>query len=110
MISKECWGHINQMAAAGRSISAIARELYLDPKTVRVGLRKQQWAPYRRERRVTLLLTPYQGWLTERAPKVNYSARILFQELPQQGYRGSYETVKLAVRPLRSAGALAFPA
>jgi hypothetical protein len=26
----------------------------------------------------------------------------LFQELPQRGYRGSYDTVKLFVRPLRA--------
>ena len=110
MISKECWERIAQMAATGRSISAIARELDLDRKTVRAGLRKQQWAPYRREQSVTLLLAPYQTWLKERAPKVNYSARILFQELQQQGYCGSYDTVKLAVRPLRSAGVLVPPA
>ncbi|KQV81019.1 hypothetical protein ASD15_14155 [Massilia sp. Root351] len=98
------------MAATGISISAIARELDLDRKTVRVAVRKQQWAPYRREQSVTLLLAPYQAWLKERPPNVNYSARILFQELQQQGYRGSYDTVKLAVRPLRSVGALEFPA
>ena len=106
MISKECWEHINQMAAAGRSISAIARELDLDRKTVRGGLRKQQWAPYRRVQSGAVLLAPYQAWLKDRAPKVNYSARILFQELQQQGYRGSYDTVKLAVRPLRGATVL----
>ena len=107
VISKERWEQIGQMAAAGRSISAIARELDLDRKTVRHSLRKQQWAPYRREQTVTLLLAPHQAWLKERAPDVNYSARILFQELQQQGYRGSYDTVKLAVRPLRSAATLA---
>jgi transposase len=34
---------------------------------------------------------------------VGYSAQILYQELRQRGYRGSYETVKLFVRPLRAA-------
>lgn len=38
--------------------------------------------------------------------EVNYSARIVFQELrAQRGYTGSYETLKLAVRPLREAAA-----
>ncbi|WP_177307841.1 transposase [Pseudoduganella namucuonensis] len=96
MISKERWEQINQMVAAGRSISAIARELDLDRKTVRHGLRKQQWAPYRRKLAVPTLLAPHQAWLKERAPQVNYSARILFRELEQKGYHGSYDTVKLA--------------
>lgn len=47
MISKERWEQIGQMAAAGSSISAIARELDLDRKMVRHSLRKQQWTPYR---------------------------------------------------------------
>lgn len=39
---------------------------------------------------------------------MHYSARILFQELQaQRGYRGSYDTVKNAVRPLRAKAALA---
>jgi transposase len=42
-------------------------------------------------------------YLRTRAPKVRYSAQILFQERRQQGYRGSYETVKRFVRPLRTA-------
>jgi hypothetical protein len=47
------------------------------------------------------------GWLKERAPQVNHSARILFQELRQRGYQGGYDTVKLAVRPLRLQATLA---
>ena len=70
VISKERWEQIGQMAAAGRSISAIARELDLDRKTVRHSLRKQQWAPYRREQTVTLLLAPHEAWLKERAPRL----------------------------------------
>jgi transposase len=39
---------------------------------------------------------------------VHYSARILHQELRSQcGWAGSYETVKLAVRPLRAAASVA---
>ncbi|MBI4587341.1 MAG: IS21 family transposase [Candidatus Rokubacteria bacterium] len=49
------------------------------------------------------LLAPYAESLRARAPQVNYSAQILFQELRQRGYTGSYETVKLFVRPLRAA-------
>ena len=47
-------------------------------------------------------------WLAARAPQVHYSARILFQELRgQRDYRGSYDTVKNAVRPLRAEATVA---
>jgi len=51
---------------------------------------------------------PHQAWLRARAPEVHYSARILYQELvAQQGFLGSYDTVKQAVRPLRAGASLA---
>lgn len=53
------------------------------------------------------LLSVHQGWLITRAPQVNHSARILFQELQQQfDYQGSYDTARNAVRPLRGAACL----
>lgn len=49
-----------------------------------------------------------EAWLVERAPLVNYSARILFQELrATRSYEGSYDTVRNAVRPLRTEAAAA---
>lgn len=101
VICKERWEQIGQMATSGQSISAIARALDIDRKTVRHWLRERQWAPYRRQSPAATLLAAHQAWLEERAPQVNYSARILFQELQQRDYQGSYDTVKLAVRPLR---------
>jgi hypothetical protein len=57
---------------------------------------------YRRARSEQTLLSMHSDWLAERAPEVNYSARILFQELRAgRGYAGSYQTVRDAVRPLR---------
>jgi transposase len=54
------------------------------------------------------MLDAHRAWLVERAPQVHYSARILWQELRgQRGFAGCYETVKLAVRPLRAAAAVA---
>jgi transposase len=41
-------------------------------------------------------------YLRQRAEEVGYSTQILYQELRARGYRGSYETVKLFVRPLRT--------
>jgi transposase len=90
LIGQQQWQAIHERRAAGRSISAIA------------------WAPYRRETKPVTLLDDHQQWLAGRAPQVNYSARILYQELKaQRGFTGSYEVVKLAVRPLRAEASLA---
>jgi transposase len=59
---------------------------------------------YARAERADTLLAEHTSDLQSRAPQVQYSARILYQELRQgRGYRGSYETVKRFVRPLRAA-------
>ena len=109
VISKERWEEMRRLRAVGQSVSQIARVTGLDRKTVRSGLRKAEWIPYRRTPVAETLLSAHHAWLVERAPAVNYSARILFQELrAARGYLGGYDTVRNAVRPLRTeAGAAA---
>jgi transposase len=103
MVHEDRWQEIHRLAAAEETVSAIARTLMLDRKTVRRCLRQASWQPYDRPA-VDTLLTPHADWLTARAPVVDYSARILWQELRQHhGYAGSYETVKRWVRPHREA-------
>ena len=87
----------------GASIQAIARQLDLDRKTVRRCLRQTEWRPYERAARSKTLLTAHAEYLRRRASGVDYSAQVLFQELRRGEYRGSYETVKRFVRPLREA-------
>lgn len=71
-------------------------------------LRQEAWRPYERQVQSSTLLEAHQAWLAERAPQVRYSARILWQELrAQRQFEGSYEVVKLAVRPLRLEAAAA---
>lgn len=99
---------IHERRAAGLSISAIAVELDVDRKTVRSCLGQPSWQPYRREPPAPTMLDAHRAWLVERAPQVHYSARILWQELRSlRGFGGCYETVKLAVRPLRAAATVA---
>jgi transposase len=103
MVREDRWTEIRRLCEAGRSISEIARRFDLDRKTVRKWLRRQKWSPYRRPERVDTLLAEHADYLRRRAPEVEYSARILYQELrTERGYRGSYDTVKLFVRPLRA--------
>jgi hypothetical protein len=97
LVGQQQWQAIHERRAAGQTVSAIARELDLDRKTVRSCLQQQAWSPYRREAAVPTLLDRHREWLAKRAPQVHYSARILHHELrSQRGWIGSYETVKLA--------------
>lgn len=108
VVGRERWEELQRMRAAGQTISQIARMSGFDRKTVRACLRKTEWGPYQREARHDGLLAAHMAWLVERAPQVNYSARILYQELrASRGYGGGYDTVKNAVRPLRAEATVA---
>ncbi len=86
VVGKERWEEIHRMHQAKMSVSAIARQLQLDRKTVRHWLRQSNWAPYQREASVETVLSPHRAWLIQRAPQVRYSARILYQELNRPGF------------------------
>lgn len=103
MVGQARWAEIRRLhEEEGQSISAIARCMELDRKTVRRCLGARAWRPYQRRPGVDKLLTGHADWLHQRAPQVRYSARILYQELTRErGYTGSYETVKRFVSPLR---------
>ena len=108
VIGQQQWHAIHERQARGQSISAIAREFDLDRKTVRTCLAQSSWQPYLRSRPSPTQLDVHRAWLCERAPQVNFSARILHQELrAQRAFKGCYESVKVAVRPLRAAAAVA---
>jgi transposase len=107
VISQQMWQAVHSSSKAGLTVSGIARALELDRKTVRRCLQQPTWKPYSRSVKATRLLDAHLQWIRDRAPAVNYSARILHQELRQQDFEGSYETVKLAVRPLRAEANLA---
>jgi transposase len=104
MVRRERWEELRRLAVEeGVPTAELARRFGLDRKTIRRWVREPGWRPYQRPARAGLLLAPHAAYLRQRAPQVGYSAQILFQELRQRGYPGSYETVKLFVRPLRAA-------
>jgi transposase len=108
MVRQERWEELRRLWRQERvPIAELARRFELDRKTVRRCLRETAWRPYQRPASAERLLTTHAEDLRNRAPKVRYSAQILFQELRQHGYRGSYETVKRFVRPSRTARLLA---
>ncbi len=108
MIQEDRWKEIRRLhEEEGVAIAEIARRLELDRKTVRRCLREPFCRRYQRAPRPDTVLAPFAEYVRERAPEVQYSAQILFQELRRRGYRGSYETVKRSVRPMRAVEALA---
>ena len=108
MVQEGRWREVHRMAREEQlPITEIARRLDLDRKTVRRCLQQAEWKPYQRPAACETLLSKHAEFLTDRAPKVAYSAQVLFQELKTKGYAGSYDTVKRFVQPLRTADALA---
>jgi transposase len=108
LIGEQQWHAMHERRAAGHRIAQIARDFDMDRKTVRGCLRQAVWQPYRRTAPTPTQLDRHRVWLTQRAPQVNYSARILHQELCREhGFKGCYESVKLAVRPLRAQASVA---
>jgi len=100
------WEAVHDWRSRGQRIATIARELDLDRKTVRSCLWQAAWQPYWRAE-ARSLLDAHRQWLTERAREVNYSARILWQELrAQRGFAGSYVIVRRAMAPLRLAASV----
>ncbi|KWT72432.1 transposase [Variovorax sp. WDL1] len=104
VLGQQQWEAVHERRARGQSISAISRELELDRKTVRTCLQQASWQPYRRAEGDSLL-SPHREWLAQRAPGVNYSAPILWQELrAQRGFMGSYVIGARSRRRRRLAG------
>src|ERR1700747_3717363 len=86
MVRQERWEELHRLWQQARvAIAELARRFELDRKTVRRCLRSPAWRPYQRLAPAATRLTAHTEYLRARAPKVRYSAQILFQELRQQG-------------------------
>lgn len=108
MVQEDRWREVHRMAREEQlSTTEIASRLDLDRKTVRRCLKQSVWQSYQRPARADMLLAKHADFLRARAPKVGYSAQVLFQELKGRGYSGGYDTVKRFVRPLRAVETLA---
>ncbi|MGP3683198.1 hypothetical protein ACTVZO_00485 [Streptomyces sp. IBSNAI002] len=89
------------MSGPSRSLSAIARELGLNRRTVSKYVRAATWQECvrtRRPRRPTTL-DPYLDYLQRRWEKGEHNATVLHQELVAKGYRAHYQRIKMAVAP-----------
>jgi transposase len=83
-----------ELFRAGRSKRAIARELQIDPKTVRKFLSAGSF-PERAQRRARrIILQAYKSYLEESWAKGCRNATQMYREIQQRGYRGSIATLR----------------
>jgi transposase len=102
VIREEEFGAIRALHERGLNQVQIARELGVDRKTVRKYLHTR-WKPQRRASKKHQILEPWLNFLRNRAPEVGYNGVVLWRELLQQGFAGSYTSVSRWLKPLRRA-------
>lgn len=102
MITKENYMDIQAMHRSGKSIRAIAKELRLHRKTVRMHLANSDFPRYRKTKRQETILAPYEPMIRDFLDEDSYRATWIFDRLKSHGYAGGYETVKRFVREVKS--------
>jgi len=93
---------IRSLAERGVTISAIARQMGIDRKTVRNALKEPTEAKPQEATAGPSLLDPYKQYLRGRLDVADFTAQRLFQDIEAQGYQGGYNLVKRFVAPLRA--------
>ncbi|MFI9825233.1 hypothetical protein ACIHFC_33020 [Streptomyces sp. NPDC052013] len=94
---------MHAVSGTGRSLSAIARELGLNRRTVAKYARAASWQEgvRRTPPRRSTSLDPYLEYLCQRWEEGEHTATLLHQEIVVKGYCGYYQRVKMAIAPLR---------
>ncbi|MFJ8159155.1 ISL3 family transposase [Streptomyces sp. NPDC094468] len=102
--AKRLFETVQGYTGTAHSLSAIARELGLNRRTVAKYAHAACWqecvrrAPPRR----STSLDPYLEYLSQRWEEGEHTATVLHQEIAAKGYGGHYQRVKMAIAPLRS--------
>jgi transposase len=103
MLAWEEYVELRNLIERGWSVSAIARHLGRDRKTIRRWLRDPEAVPGARKAGPTLL-DPYLRYLEARLEdNVHLAATVLLRELEDLGYRGSYRTLARYLQRVRPA-------
>lgn len=90
---------IRTLVEKGATISAIARQMGIDRKTVRHALQDPE--PVGESPQAPSVLDPYKAFLQGRLEVADFTAQRLYQDIQAQGYQGGYNLVKRFVVPLR---------
>lgn len=101
--AKRLFEAVHAVTGTGRSLSAMARELGLNRRTVAKYSRATSWQECVRRTppRRTTSLDPYLEYLQQRWDEGEHVAKVLHQEITTKGYQGHYQRVKMAIAPLR---------
>jgi len=100
MVGKEECMEIWALKRQGYSNRAIARKLGIHRKTVKKYLEAREFPAYREVQRQSAL-SPYHKIIEDWLSTEDYLATRVHELVTQQGYRGSYETVKRYVRTVK---------
>jgi transposase len=100
MLRQEEWMDIWSLNQQGLSNRAIARKLGLHRNTVKKHLETEGLPRYSVVNRHSSLI-PYHGMIKDWLNQDDYQATRLWELAVQQGFEGSYETVKRFVRTLK---------
>jgi transposase len=101
MVDCDQWSMVRSLAKMGYKIRKIARELEIDRNTVRKILRQEKYHSYQRNKKKSSIIEPFNEFIKDRSPQIDFNAARLYEELKIKGFTGSYILVKIAVRPLR---------
>ena len=95
---------IPRLAMQGVSVAEIAQRLGRERKTVRKYLKASTDPPTCCNCRVhQRLLVQFAGYLKMRVAQGCANGKVLLREIQEQGYKGSYSTLKHFLKPLRDA-------
>jgi len=103
MFTLEDFMNVRDLKQQGWSVSAIARQLDIDRKTVRKYLLEPPQA-YRRQHPAACKIDPFRSFLRERWEQGVHNGRKLFEEIRDRGYAGGYSRLKAIVAPWREEG------
>ncbi|WP_307717974.1 ISL3 family transposase [Streptomyces sp. V4I23] len=101
--AKQLFEAVHAVSNSGKSLSAIARELGLNRRTVAKYARAASWQECVRRTppRRSTSLDPYLEYLRQRWEEGEHTATVLHEEIVAKGYGGHYQRVKMAIAPLR---------
>lgn len=94
MLAESEWATIRSLKDQGWSINKIAQYLGRHRNTVRHYARAPQPPCYPKRASKGSILDPFEEYLQERMPEVDYNCVILLDEIREQGYSGSIRTLR----------------
>lgn len=94
---RDMYQRVRELAAQGRSVAAMARELQLSKCTVRKYRELEQFVDQRAHIRQSVV-EPYRSYVERRWAQGCTQVKQLWEELQAAGFRGSYHSVWLFTR------------